>query len=87
MLKVDVVNVAVPPERVPEPIEDPPSRKLTVPVGLQAPLTAALKVTLLPTIDGLGDEERVVVVARFIGAEFTVWFKLSELGSHAPFPA
>src|SRR5438445_5319642 len=43
-------------------IELPPSLKLTLPVGLP-PMTVAVKVTFVPTGDGLEELESVVVVA------------------------
>src|SRR5881397_2637418 len=43
-------------------IELPPSLKLTDPVGF-APVTVAVKVTLLPTVDGFKELPSVVVVA------------------------
>ncbi len=39
-----------------------PSRKVTVPVGVAAPLTVAVNVTACPTVDGLADEVSVVAV-------------------------
>ena len=42
-------------------IELPPSLKLTLPVGL-LPATVAVKVTLVPTVDGLSELASVVVV-------------------------
>src|SRR2546422_5512796 len=43
-------------------IEVAPSLKLTVPVGL-APVTVAVKVTFVPTVDGFKELLSVVVVA------------------------
>ena len=44
-----------------------PSSNVTVPVGVPPywPVTVAVKVTVCPTCDGLGEEERVVVVGAF----------------------
>ena len=42
-------------------IDVEPSLKLTVPVG-DAPLTVAVKVTLMPTVDGVSDVEIPVVL-------------------------
>src|SRR6266516_4415702 len=67
---VEVVNVAVPPDRVPVPSVVAPSRKVTVPLGLPAPgatgATVAVKVTLCPKTDGLADEATVVVVLALL---------------------
>src|SRR5437667_12041138 len=43
-------------------IDVPPSLKLTDPVGL-VPVTVAVKVTLLPTVEGFAELVSVVVVA------------------------
>jgi hypothetical protein len=51
----DVWKTAAPPLSVPEPIEVPPSKKVTVPVGVPPNcegVTVAVKVTVLPKIDG-----------------------------------
>ena len=62
-------NVAWPPDKVPEPICVALSMKFTVPVGVPPVLvTVALKVTLLPYDEGLGDDVTLVVV----DAGFTV---------------
>ena len=42
-------------------IELAPSLKLTVPVG-PVPLTVAVKVTLVPTVDGVSEVARLVVL-------------------------
>ena len=61
-----MVRVATPLLIVPDPIETPLSRKLTVPVGMPAPgataATAALKVTACPNTDGFRLEVTLVVV-------------------------
>src|SRR5215470_3365052 len=44
------------------PIELAPSLKFTAPVG-EVPVTVAVKVTFVPTVDGFSDVPRVVVVA------------------------
>src|SRR5271168_461562 len=50
-----------------------PSRKTTVPVGGRGPFTSALKVTLLSTVAGLGEADKVVVdFARSITSESAV---------------
>ena len=56
-MPVPVSATALQPE-----IEVPPSRKFTVPVGL-VPVAVAVKVTFAPTVDGLAELLRVVVVA------------------------
>src|SRR5208282_3748938 len=48
-------------------IELPPSVKLTLPVGLD-PMTVAVKVTLLPTVDGLSELDSVVVLVAALTA-------------------
>ena len=51
------------------PIEVAPSRKFTVPVGA-APLTVAVKVTLVPKVDGVNEvASPVVLVALFTTCE------------------
>src|SRR5208337_2661596 len=46
-------------------IELPPSVKLTLPVGLD-PATVAVKVTLLPNVDGLSELTSVVALATLL---------------------
>src|SRR5262249_62426108 len=77
---VEVLNVAVPLElrgRVANAVE--PSLKVTVPVGVPAPgattLTAAVKVTDWPVVEGFADELRMVAVE----ALFTVWARDREI--------
>ena len=64
--RAGVVNVAIPPLRVPVPIGLPPSRKVTAPIGVPAPgaiaETVAVKVTDWPNTDGFADEVTVVAV-------------------------
>ena len=59
--------MAIPPLSVPVPIGLPPSRKVTVPVGVPAPgataETVAVKVTDCPKTDGLADDVTVVAVS------------------------
>ena len=73
MLKLAVVNV---PDvlRVPWPRLVAPSKKVTVPAGLPAPLgvTVAVKTTLWPNTDGLTEEPTAVVVVRVVTV-LTVW--------------
>ena len=58
-----VVNVATPPLRVPVPSVPPPSRNVTVPVGVPPPLlTVAVKVTDWPEVLGLSDDMRAVLL-------------------------
>jgi len=68
--KVEVVNVAMPPDSVPVPSVVAPSRKVTVPDGLPAPgattATVAVKVTLCPTVDGFTDDVRLVLVLALL---------------------
>jgi len=58
--RTEVVKVALPPDSVPVPIEMPPSRNVTVPVGVPAPgataFTIAVKVIAWPNTVGLTDE-------------------------------
>ena len=72
-LGVLVLNVAIPPARVPAPAMLPSMRKLTVPVGVPAPgataLSVMVKVTLAPGNAGLAEdaiapEERDWVIVR-----------------------
>jgi hypothetical protein len=73
------VNVALPPARLAVPRVEPPSRKVTVPVGVPAPgetaLTVAVKVTAWPDADGFTDE---VTVAELL-ALLTVWVIAAEV--------
>jgi hypothetical protein len=63
----------MPLESVPLPIETPPSRKVTVPVGVPVPgaiaLTVAVNVTVWPNTDGFADEVTVVELESWL----TVW--------------
>ena len=65
-VSAEVVNVATLPLSVPVPTGLPPSRNVTVPVGVPAPgatgETVAVKVTDWPKTDGLADEVMPVVV-------------------------
>src|ERR1700752_419363 len=65
----EVVNVAIPPLSVPVPMGLPPSRNVTVPVGVPLPgatgETVAVKVTDWPNTDGFVDEVTVVLVSAF----------------------
>jgi len=75
-----VTNVAWPEAfRVPVPRVLGPSLKVTVPVGVPAPLvlafTVAVKVTDCPDSDGLAEELTSVVVLPF----FTVWVSVLEV--------
>ena len=45
--------------------ETPPSVKLTLPVGLK-PVTAAVKVTLVPTTDGLAELDNTVLLVAVL---------------------
>jgi len=64
--KAEVVNVAMPPLSVPVPMGLPPSKNVTVPVGVPDPgatgETVAVNVTGCPAVDGFSDEVTVVVV-------------------------
>ena len=61
-----MVSVATPPFKVPVPIEFPPSRNVTVPVGVPVPgaaaETVAVNVTDWPQTEGFTSEDSVVVV-------------------------
>jgi hypothetical protein len=72
--KEEVVNVAAPPDSVPVPMLTPPSKNVTVPVGVPKPgvvLTVAVNVTDWPNTEVLVDATMVAVVL----APFTVWTK------------
>jgi hypothetical protein len=58
---VDVANVVVPPESVPEPSVVVPSLNITVPVAADV-VTIAVKVTDAPYNERLGLDETVVTV-------------------------
>jgi hypothetical protein len=63
----DVVKVAWPPDNVPVPMADPPSRKVTVPVGAPPVVdTVAVNVTGWPTVEGLCEEVTVVVESALL---------------------
>jgi hypothetical protein len=68
-LEPDAVTGAV-------PIGDPPSEKVTVPLGpgpvLLAGVTVAVKVTDSPYVEGLSDDFRVVVVPMTFTTSLTV---------------
>jgi hypothetical protein len=68
--RADVVNVATPPMIVPDPIGPPPSRNVTVPVGVPAPggtaATVAVKVTDWPKTEGFTDEVTAVSVLALL---------------------
>ena len=70
------VKTAAVPVTVPVPIVVVPDLKVTVPVGGPEPgafaVTVAVKVTLVPKLEGFGVEVNAVVVASW----FTVWVKL-----------
>src|SRR5437868_7042581 len=65
-----VVNVAATGEEpfsIPVPILTPPSRKITVPVGVlgQCELTVAVNVTACPKTEASSDDPMLVVVSAF----------------------
>ncbi len=63
MVNVDVVNVAMLPLSVPDPILVAPSKNVTVPVGVPDVVAiVAVKVTLWPNVEGFKDDVTVVVV-------------------------
>ena len=66
----EVVNVATAALSVPVPMGLPPSRNVTVPVGVPAPgatgETVAVKVTDWPKTDGFADEVTAVVVSALV---------------------
>ncbi len=54
--------------RLVQPVRaEPPSARLTLPVGL-LPVTVAVRVTGVPTVDGLSELASVVVVAGSVDA-------------------
>jgi len=59
-----VEKVALPPLKVPVPIVVPPFVKVTVPAGVPEvkDFTVAVKVTVVPCVDGLSEDAKVVVV-------------------------
>ena len=61
VLNEAVVNDAVPAESVAVPSCVPPSKKVTVPVGV-TPLTVAVNRTACPALEGFCDDDNVVVV-------------------------
>ena len=77
-----VVRLAVPPLSVAVPRVAEPSRKVTVPVAVDG-VTAAVKVTVCPTVDEAGDTVRVVVVVVSPGVMVTVF---DVLGAKLPSP-
>jgi len=65
----EVVNEAAPAAKVAVPIAVPPSKNVTVPVGVpEAPVTVAVNVTACPTELGLTEDESVVEVVVGAGA-------------------
>src|SRR5262245_532988 len=84
-----VGNVAVPPAPTGAvPRTTPPSRNVTVPVGVPAPgattATLAVKVTDWPVAAGLTDDSR----ATAVDARLTVWARAAEvLFAKSPVPA
>ena len=64
-VSVDVVSVATPAIRGWVANVAAPSRKVTVPVGLD-PVTVAVNVTACPAVDGFADEVSVVVVCALL---------------------
>ena len=81
-----VVKVAIPALRVPVPRGDPPSRNVTLPVGVPAPgaitLTVAVTVTDCPYTEGFCEEVTVVLVSGL----FTCWLTLPLLVVKASSP-
>jgi hypothetical protein len=79
VVSAEVVKVAVPELKLADPIEMPPSRNVTTPVGVPAPgaaaVTVAVNVTAWPDTDGFTDEVTVVTLESL----FTVWKKVAEL--------
>ena len=55
--------MACPRLKVPVPMTVAPSRNCTVPVGVPVPVTAAVKVTLCPAVDGFAEELTDVLLA------------------------
>ena len=74
VVSVDVDSVACPALSVPVPMVVVPSRNATVPVGVELPLTVAVKVTVWPAVDGFTDEITTVLV----GTPFTVCVNAAE---------
>jgi hypothetical protein len=73
MDSADVVKVAWVPDNVPVPMAVPPSRKVTVPVGVPpVDVTVAVNVTDWPITDGFGEEVTVVVVSALFTVTWTV---------------
>ena len=70
-IKVEVENVATPPLSGPVPIVLPPSRNVTIPVGVPVPgalaESVAVNVIDCPNVDGFADD----VMAAVVSALFT----------------
>src|ERR1700693_5576586 len=91
--RVLVVNVAVSvvvPESAPVAIDTPPSKNVTVPVGLAAALlpelltvTVAVNVTLWPETAGFVPEVTFVVVLALL----TVWVMAADVGLALKLPS
>src|SRR5260221_1960375 len=80
----EVVNAAAPAASAAVPITVAPSLNVTVPVGVPAPLlTVAVNVTACPTLLGLTEDARAVVV----GTLLTAWLSARDvLGVKAASP-
>lgn len=70
MAKAEVVKVTTPPLSGPDPIAMPPSRNVTVPVGVPVPgatgAAVAVKVTDCPEMEGFTEEVTVVAVPALL---------------------
>jgi len=90
---VEVVNVATPLTKVPEPSVVVPSMKVTEPVGVGPPVDGgtgwmvAVKVTVCPRLAGFGDPVSVIVVLAWLTVCVTAFEVLPERFESPPYTA
>src|SRR5438876_10239948 len=82
-----MLSEALPLTSVTVPSVAAPSLNVTVPVGTPAPdVTVELSVTVWPTVEGLGEDVRLVEVVAAVAA-FTMWVAVAEvLAAKLAFP-
>jgi hypothetical protein len=88
--RVEVIKLAEPPLKVPVPNTVVPCLNVTVSPSGGAPepeVTAEVKVTVCPEVDGFGEDESVVVVATFFTTCFTVFDVLGRKFKSPPYAA
>jgi hypothetical protein len=87
-LRAEVLKVAVPLLNAAVPRRVAPSKKLTFPVGVPEPgadaATAAVIVTVAPTLEGFGEVPAVVVVAALFTVCVTVLLTADALKLASP---